>query len=94
MAVKLDIDNNPVETALVRQLLDDPEALARVDEFFWEHHVWGSPLQKTRVDLFGTKNIGWGQHMPTRGARDSTLRDSYRIFTELRERGVRAHAWV
>jgi hypothetical protein len=25
--------------ALVHQLLDSPELLAIVDEFFWEHHV-------------------------------------------------------
>lgn len=94
VVVKLDIDNNAVETELVRQLLDDPAVLELVDEFFWEHHVWGSPLHRTRVSLFGTKNIGWWQHMPDRGARDTRLRDSYRIFTELREHGIRAHAWV
>lgn len=94
VVVKLDIDNNPLETMLVRQLLDDPELLDLVDEFFWEHHVWGSPLQKTRVELFGTKNIGWGQHMPVRGTRDSMLHDSYRIFTKLREHGIRAHGYV
>ena len=162
MVVKLDIDNNPLETLLVRQLLADPELVNLVDEFFWEHHVhnraavlgcfsrttpavrrrknhsrlsssrprgisssrprrcrdpsprnirvaaaaaprlsefgraqvWGSPLQKTRVDLFDTKNIGWGKHMPRRGSQDSQLADSYRIFAELRERGVRAHAYI
>ena len=94
VVVKLDIDNNPLETALVRQLLADDALVNLVDEFFWEHHVWGSPLRKTRVDLFGTKNIGWGAHMPDRGSADSALHDTYRILTQLREKGVRAHSYV
>ena len=94
VVVKLDIDNNPLETALVRQLLADDALLGLIDEFFWEHHVWGSPLRKTRVSLFGTKNIGWGTHMPAKGSQDSALHDSYRILTKLREAGVRAHSYV
>ena len=46
------------------------------------------------MDLFGTKNIGWGAHMPDRGSADSALHDTYRILTQLREKGVRAHSYV
>jgi hypothetical protein len=91
---KLDVDNNPLEISLVRQLLASPSLLALVDEFFWEHHVRGSPLQKTRVSFMGTNNIGWGVHTPRVGDPDSTLADSYRLLTALREAGVRAHAWI
>jgi hypothetical protein len=37
---KLDIDNTPVEEALVEALLKHPEQLLKIDEFFWEHHVF------------------------------------------------------
>ena len=36
---KLDIDVTQIEEALVEALLRDPEALALIDDFFWEHHV-------------------------------------------------------
>lgn len=80
---KLDIDMPAVEVALVQQLMNDPELLTLIDEFYFEHHVSGSPMQWH----------GWGD------LRDSSLplrsiEDSYAIFTFLRQKGVRAHAWV
>ena len=78
--VKLDIDNSPIEQALVEQLLADPELAALIDDFYFEHHVRDSPLL----------HQGWGrQGIPTQN-----LTESYTTFTRLREMGVRAHSWV
>jgi len=80
---KLDIDSPLVETALVQQLMADPQLLELVDEFFFEHHVSGSPMQWH----------GWGD-LQNSTAELSTLPESYELFTFLREHGVRAHSWV
>jgi hypothetical protein len=37
VAFKLDIDNSEVEAPILKALTEDPEALALVDEFFFEH---------------------------------------------------------
>jgi hypothetical protein len=37
VAFKLDIDNSAVEIPILKALTEDPEALALVDEFFFEH---------------------------------------------------------
>jgi hypothetical protein len=76
--LKLDIDNTPVEEALVAQLLSSPTLLGLVDEFYFEHHVNTVPMYPY-----------WG----TAGS-PRTLEDTYRIFTTLRHNGVIAHAWV
>ncbi|KAJ8612234.1 hypothetical protein CTAYLR_002944 [Chrysophaeum taylorii] len=94
VVVKLDIDNYDIEVALVRTLLASPDLLALVDEFFWEHHVNGSPLRRTRVSFLDSHNIGWHHQVPQQSAPDGHLRDSYRFFSQLRAHGIRAHAWV
>jgi len=80
---KLDIDSPLVEIALVQQLMADPQILGLVDEFYFEHHVSGSPMQW----------LGWGD-LQNSDAELSTLKESYELFTFLREHGVRAHSWV
>ena len=59
VAVKLDIDAPDLELALVKQLLDDPQLQALVDEFFFEHHVkiadfdhWGDEAKGTLSDTY------------------------------------------
>ena len=42
---KLDIDAPAIEIALVQQIMGDRELLALIDEFYFEHHVTGSPMQ-------------------------------------------------
>jgi len=77
-ALKLDIDEPLVERALVQQLLSSPgETGAKLDEFFFEHHVHGLAEE------------WWGHHQV-----DGTFADSYRLFRQLRELGVRAHSWI
>ena len=80
---KIDIDSPLVEIALVKQLMADPQLLELVDEFYFEHHVSGSPMQW----------LGWGD-LQNSDAELSTLPESYELFTFLREHGVRAHSWV
>ncbi len=80
---KLDIDTPAVEVALVQQLMDDEDLLELIDEFYFEHHVSGSPMQWH----------GWG-NLTTSKVTLGRIEDSYNIFTFLRERGVRAHSWV
>lgn len=76
---KLDIDHAESETAILQALLDDPQASALVDEFFFEYHV-----------TFGEMLRYWkSQADPAK-----SLADAFALFYELRQRGWRAHSWV
>lgn len=94
VVVKIDVDNYELEVSLVNQLLASPDLINLVDELFWEHHVNGSPIRKTRVSAFNHDNLGWGDQVPHPASPDSHLHDSYRLFTELRRHGIRAHSWI
>lgn len=74
-----DIDNYGVEHGILNYLMADPQAFALVDEFFFEEHV-----------KFNEMLVHWGG---TVGA-DTSLASSYKLFHELRKRGLRAHSWV
>lgn len=83
---KLDIDKNILEEEFIRQIMEDPELYTRIDELFWEHHVWNHPLANVEKtwwrkggSLIGTKK---------------TVADSYAMFTKLRKLGIKAHSWV
>ncbi len=76
---KLDIDMNTVEEAMVHYLLDSPELLELIDDFFWEHHVNFEPMARW-----------WG--LSQDNSRNMT--DSLALFTALRRAGVRAHSWT
>jgi hypothetical protein len=75
---KLDIDTNPVEEAMVRQLLASPDLLELIDDFYWEHHVNFQPMAPM-----------WKM---TRSS--TTMNDSLAMFSALRQAGVRAHSWT
>ena len=77
VVLKIDIDNSPVETAMMRRLLESPRTLALIDELYFEHHVDVQPMWPF-----------WGRVPGTE------LADTYRLFSELRNRGVVAHSWV
>ena len=81
--VVFDIDSPLVEIALVKQLMADPQLVELVDEFYFENHVSGSPMQWH----------GWGD-LQNSSADLSSLPESYKLFTFLREHGIRAHSWV
>lgn len=60
VVVKLDVDTPSVEMPLVDQLLRDPKLSARVDDFYFEHHVgvnemrryWGADVRGSMVDSY------------------------------------------
>lgn len=87
-AFKLDVDTPPLESALAKQLLATPaETKAKLDEFYFEQHVHGY-MQKF-----------WGDHTDSVNGKmmastTDTFVDSYKLFTDLRNLGVRAHSWV
>ena len=84
VVLKLDIDTPEVEMVILRELMNDPDLLELVDEFFFEYHVLFKPMN---MDWFGSEN-------PSPRPTSDTLADSYKVFRTLREKGVRAHSWV
>ena len=74
---KLDIDNTPIEEAIVESLLADPLALKLIDDFFWEHHV---------------NLISMHQYWRTSGLSNS-IKDTIVYLQKLRDKGIRAHTW-
>jgi hypothetical protein len=74
-----DIDNFSIEHAILTGLLQDPAALALIDEFFFEEHVNFSEMLPY-----------WGGTVGP----NSSLASSYQTFNKLRSAGVRAHSWV
>mmetsp|Transcript_45256 Transcript_45256/g.104983 ORF Transcript_45256/g.104983 Transcript_45256/m.104983 type:complete len:373 (-) Transcript_45256:27-1145(-) len=79
VVLKIDIDNNPVEEAMVYALLNDTHLLSLIDEFYWEHHINMYPMTKHWHDTI---------------SKTHKQKDSIMIFRKLREAGVRAHSWV
>ena len=79
LVLKIDIDNDPVEIAIIKSFIDDPSFTDLIDEFFFEHHVTKSPMEF----------MGWGT-----SPKVSNLTESYNLFVKLRSAGVRAHSWV
>jgi hypothetical protein len=80
VVVKIDIDNTPVEEALLEQLLSDRSLSVLVDEIYFEHHVLHTPMW-----YYGWKGGTMTNH---------TIVHSYDLFSALRELGIRAHSWV
>lgn len=79
LVLKIDIDNFAVETQIVQELLADQGLIDLIDEFVHEEHVQFPPMLRY-----------WGSTAhPNR-----TLYDSYMLFSQLRNSGIRAHSWV
>lgn len=76
---QIDIDTPSVEMRLVGQISENPEIAALIDEFFFEHHVNLEPLASC---CWGTSNM------------NETGASSFRLFSKLRQLGIRAHSWV
>ena len=81
VVVKLDIDNSLLEEKLAAQILRNDALIARIDEFYFEHHVNVEPMHPF-----------WGTSFDEVGGK--TLIDTYSIFMEFRLNGIRAHSWV
>eukprot|EP01041_Mallomonas_annulata_P003143 gene3143-6182_t len=78
VSFKLDIDTPEVEIPIALKLLEDPTLLALVDEYFFEFHYTCIIFDREEKDLLGLK-------MDRIGAMT--------YFKQLREKGLRAHAW-
>jgi hypothetical protein len=61
------------------QIVSNPDVYERIDEFFFEHHVNFAPMLK----------LGWADTYN----KNKTLFDSYKLFSDLRFKGIRAHGW-
>lgn len=79
LVFKIDIDNDPVELAIVNSFMDDANITDLIDEFYFEHHVTNNPLEFQ----------GWGLLDKT-----NNITQSYALFKKLRAAGIRAHSWV
>jgi hypothetical protein len=76
--VKIDFDSPKIENTLIAQLLRHEAISSRIDEFFFEHHV----------------NLDVLRYYWSTGSHPVYQSDSLKLFTTLRQRGVRAHSWV
>ncbi len=74
---KLDIDNTPIEEAIVDSLLADSVAIDLIDDFYWEHHV-------NQIDM----HQYWRTNLLT-----NSIKDSIVYLRRLRDKGIRAHSW-
>jgi hypothetical protein len=79
VALKIDIDNGPVELAFIAQIQSDQDLGRTIDEFFFEFHVNFEPMHP---------------HWKNTISNDMYLHDAYNLFAGLRARGIRAHSWV
>jgi hypothetical protein len=77
-AFKLDIDTPSVELPIVSQLLSEPAATRASLDEFFFEHHVHGLMQ----------DAGWGWQV------SGTFADSYQIFGQLRQLGVRAHSWI
>lgn len=89
VVVKLDIDNAPVELALIDDLANRRVRVPRdggvlkplhrlIDVFFYESH-----------NRAPTMRAYWGD-----SGRGHGLNDSFALFTRLRQLGIMAHSWI
>ena len=75
--MSLDIDTASVEIPLAEELLGDSTLLKLVDEFFFEYH-------------FKDKDIDW---LWGNDGFTASIQETYKLFSNLRKKGVRAHPW-
>ena len=94
VVVKIDVDHQATELALVEQLLSGSSPASElVDEIFWEHHVAGSVVACPTL-WNQPHGMGWEKMRFNKSDERETLFGSYSLFSTLRARGIRAHSWV
>jgi len=77
-AFKLDIDTPSVELPIVQQLIAQADATKASLDEFFFEHHVHGLMQ----------GWGWGDSV------EGSFADSYNLFTQLRQMGVRAHSWI
>lgn len=78
IVLKLDIDANQHEMALMNQILQQRRLQQLIDEIFFEDHVNFMPLLPSWMSS---------------ADRSRFLSDTYSLFYNLRSKGVRVHGW-
>jgi hypothetical protein len=78
--LKVDVDNVDVDRGVSEALRNDEQLARLVGEFYMEYQLNCKPMV---VDHWGPS------HDPA-----ATLADNYKLFLDLRRRGIRAHGWV
>ena len=86
VAFKLDVDTSDVEIPILFEILEDPAIYSIIDEFVFELH-YNCPVM---VRHWGTVSVPAGYESRLQLNRV----DAFRLFSELRHKGVRAHFWV
>jgi hypothetical protein len=78
--------NADLKVALVQSIVNDPTSSSalHVDEIFWEINASGNYVMQSWFDT----NLKFDE------VSSMSLADAYGILTSLRERGIRAHAWI
>jgi len=78
----LDIDNELVEVGVVEYLLSDEGKVDAklITEFYWEHHAKGNYFMAPGLEPGDSPS--------------QSLNASYHLFLQLRQAGIRAHAYV
>mmetsp|Transcript_28129 Transcript_28129/g.92209 ORF Transcript_28129/g.92209 Transcript_28129/m.92209 type:complete len:487 (+) Transcript_28129:32-1492(+) len=94
VVLKLDVDHQATQVALIQQVLGNRRISALIDELFWEHEVAGSAMGCPRL-WKGRSGHGWStMRFDTSQGRGGTLAESYELFGRLRSLGIAAHSWV
>ena len=94
VVIKLDVDHQATQVALIQQVLGNRRISALIDELFWEHEVAGSAMGCPQL-WQGRAGQGWStMHFDTSQGRGGTLAESYELFGRLRSLGIAAHSWV
>jgi len=94
VVMKLDVDHQATQVALIQQVLGNRRISALIDELFWEHEVAGSAMGCPRL-WGGRAGSGWSTiQFDTAQGRGGTLAESYELFGRLRSLGIAAHSWV
>jgi len=77
---KLDIDRPAIEQGIIDFILRDDFPSSVIDEMFWEHHI--------------SQNYLMFEHWKATATPNTTFRNSYELFLNLRKKGIRAHSWT
>ncbi|KAI2499822.1 hypothetical protein MHU86_14639 [Fragilaria crotonensis] len=76
--------NADLKLSLVQYILDYPMSSVHVDEVFWEINASGNYIMQPWFDT----NLKFDE------VSSMSLSEAYGILTSLRNRGIRAHAWI
>ncbi|KAI2499823.1 hypothetical protein MHU86_14640 [Fragilaria crotonensis] len=80
--LKLDKGNPATKEGIVQYILDHVGEV-HVDELIWQHNLEHNYLMKALFDTVEPQPLS-----------DQSLSEAYAVFAQLRQKGIRAHAWI